>query len=61
MDMSYVDRLIAMLKSRRFQATIASVLTVVFQDFIGLTLEQSLVIVGIVQSWVIGDAVRKTV
>ena len=59
--MTYPEKLKAMLVSRRFQATVASVLTIVFQDIIGLTLEQSVVIVGVIQSWVVGDAINKTV
>jgi hypothetical protein len=58
--MSYVDKIKAMLVSRRFQATVASVLTVVFQDILGLTIEQSVMVVGIVQSWVVGDSITKT-
>jgi phosphate/sulfate permease len=59
--MTYIEKLKALIHSRRFQATIASVLTVVFQDILGLDLQSSLIVVGAIQSWVVGDSISKTV
>ena len=55
-----MDKIGALFTSRRFWATVGSVLTVILQDVIGLTPEQALVVVGILQSWVIGDSLNKT-
>ena len=55
------DKFKALFESRRFWATVASVLNVVFQDVLGLTPEQALVVVGVLQSWVIGDSLKTTV
>ncbi len=54
------DKFKALFESRRFWATVASVLSVVFQDVLGLSPEQALVVVGVLQSWVIGDSLNKT-
>ena len=59
--MSYSDKIVALFKSRRFQATVGSVLAVVFQDLLGLTPEQALTLVAVIQTWVVGDALRSTV
>ena len=56
-----MDKFFALFSSRRFWATVASVLSVVFQDVLGLTPEQALVLVGVLQSWVVGDSLNKTV
>jgi hypothetical protein len=58
--MSYFDKFKALFVSRRFQATVISVLTVVFQDILGLSAQEALVLVGIFQSWVVGDSISKT-
>lgn len=58
--MNYADKIKSMFTSRRFQATVASILTIVFQDVLGLMPEQALVLAGIIQTWVVGDALRTT-
>ena len=55
-----MNKFTALFKSRRFWASVGSVLAVVMQETIGVTIEQSLVIVGVFQSWVIGDSIKKT-
>ena len=59
--MSYSDKIKALFTSRRFQATVGSVLAVVFQDMLGMSLEQSLTLVAVIQSWVVSDTMRPTI
>ncbi len=58
--MSYTSKIKAMFLSRRFQATVGSVLVVIFQDLLGVTPEQALTLVAVIQTWVVGDALRTT-
>jgi len=56
------NKVIALLKSRRFLVSVAGVVAVVASDAFGVSLnsEQLVSIASIVIAWVIGDTVRET-
>ena len=58
--MSFSEKVKALFGSRRFWAAVGAVLEVVFHDLAGLTAEQSMVVAGILASWVVGDSIQKT-
>lgn len=58
--MTYTDKLKALVRSRRAQATAGSILAVLFHDVLGLTFEEAAVIAGAIASWVWSDARRET-
>ena len=55
-----VDKLKALVKSRRFWVAVGGVVTVLLQDTIGIPEEtaQSVVAIGI--AWIVGDSLRTT-
>jgi len=55
-----MEKIQSLMESRRFWASVGSVAAVVLQDHFGLSQEQAFVVVGILQSWVIGDSMKKT-
>ena len=58
--MSIFNKLLSLLQSRRFWSAVGGVLTVIFQDALGLTPEQAAAIVAIIMSWIVGDSLNKT-
>ena len=58
--MSIFNKLLSLLQSRRFWSAVGGVLTVIFQEALGLTPEQAAAIVAIIMSWIVGDSLNKT-
>ena len=56
----YIDKLLGMLKSRRFLMAVLAILTIVLQDGIGLEPEQANWIATIIITWIAGDSWKKT-
>jgi phenylpyruvate tautomerase PptA (4-oxalocrotonate tautomerase family) len=56
----YFEKLKALVLSRRFQAAVAALVTVVVQDLLGLTEQQVTVIVQLVMAWIVGDSIYNT-
>ena len=56
------DKLVALLKSRRFWAATIGLVAVVSSSLFGYEMdtEQILSVVGIVMAWIVGDSFRKT-
>lgn len=55
-----LNKIKALFQSRRFYAAVGGVLQVVFQDVLGMTPEQSLVVAGLLATWIVGDSMKKT-
>ncbi len=55
-----LEKLKAMLSSRRFGLAAVAVLVVILQDWLGLMPDQAVVIAGLFGAWIFGDAIRKT-
>jgi len=55
-----MNKIRALLRSRRVWATIAGILTALFRDALGLSSETVMEIMGMAGLWVIGDSYRRT-
>lgn len=53
-------KIAALLRSRRFWATVAGGAVTAAAPAIGLTADQALGVAGLVAAWVIGDSVKNT-
>ncbi len=54
------DKLNRMIQSRRFWVAVAAVVSVVFQDALGLDEQQATKLAGIAIAWIAGDTWRET-
>jgi hypothetical protein len=59
--MKFSDKLLALVKSRRFLLGVAGVAAVACKELFGMDEQQVLAIAGIVVSWIVSDSVRPTV
>lgn len=55
-----MDKITALLKSRRFWIAVAGVVAVALHDTLGLDEQQTLELAGIVIAWILGDSLRET-
>jgi|TARA_R100001163_G_C4946922_1_gene116337 hypothetical protein len=55
-----VDKLKALVKSRRFWVAVGGVVTVLLQDTIGIPEETANSVVAIGIAWIVGDSLRTT-
>tara|TARA_Y100001938_G_scaffold93316_1_gene127936 strand:+ start:332 stop:505 length:174 start_codon:yes stop_codon:yes gene_type:complete len=55
-----VDKLKAMVKSRRFWTAVGSVVVICLNDALGIPEETANSVVAIAVAWIIGDSVRPT-
>ena len=55
-----VDKLKALVKSRRFWVAVGGVVTVLLQDTIGIPEETASSVVAIGIAWIVGDSLRTT-
>ncbi len=53
-------KLTSLINSRRFYALVAGILTVIFQDGLGLTDQTTMEVVGLLMAWIVGDSINKT-
>ena len=58
--MTFRGKLVALVRSRRFLASVSAVLVVVFQDLLSLDESQANTLVAVVMGWVVGDSISKT-
>lgn len=50
----------SLLKSRRFWAAVAGVVSVVAADMLGVSEDRIMEVAGIAIAWILGDSLRKT-
>ena len=55
-----MDKVKALLKSRRFWAAVGGVLIVTLQDVVGVPEDTAHTLVGIAVAWIVGDSIRIT-
>lgn len=56
-----LDKIYALPQSRRWWAAVLALLSVTFQDGLGLSPEQAQWIVVALSAWIVGDSINKTV
>ena len=54
------DKLKSLIKSRRFWVAVGGVIATTLQDTLGLTEDQTQMIVGLLVTWIVGDSLNKT-
>tara|TARA_Y100001970_G_C14226533_1_gene856032 strand:- start:87 stop:260 length:174 start_codon:yes stop_codon:yes gene_type:complete len=55
-----VDKLKALVRSKRFWTAVGTVVTVALQDVVGIPTETATSIVAVAVAWIVGDSLRPT-
>ena len=55
-----VDKIKALVRSKRFRTAVGTVVTVALQDVVGIPPETATSIVAVAVAWIVGDALRPT-
>lgn len=56
-----VDKLLALLESRRFWVAVGGIILLLLQDVVGVDEQTAQGIIALLISWIVGDSLTKTV